>query len=119
MPRWPECHIPAWAAGDTAMRQGALLDFMDETVRRYRDNGAVAFWQVENEPFLSQFGECPPLDVNFLESEISLVKALDPTRPVIVTDSGELSLWFPGGLHAGTCSARRFIAIFTRTAWAT
>jgi hypothetical protein len=93
VPRWPECHIPGWA-GDTETRQRALLRFIDETVRRYQDNPAVVSWQVENEPFLSQFGVCPPLDVNFLESEIALVKAIDKTRPVIVTDSGELSLWF-------------------------
>jgi hypothetical protein len=51
-------------------------------------------WQVENEPFLTFFGECPTFDPAFLDKEIALVKSLD-SRPVIVTDSGELSLWVP------------------------
>ena len=93
LPRWPECHIPAWAKEDEKKRKAALLRMIDTTVRHYQENPAVIAWQVENEPFLTFFGECPPLDVDFLESEIALVKALDPARPVIVTDSGELSLW--------------------------
>ena len=50
-------------------------------------------WQVENEPFLVFFGICPPFDKNFLDQEIAFVKSLDATRPVLLTDSGELSLW--------------------------
>jgi hypothetical protein len=40
------------------------------------------------------FGVCPTPDPELLGSEVDLVKNLDPTRQVIVTDSGELSLWF-------------------------
>ncbi|MEP7162464.1 MAG: hypothetical protein ABI747_01735 [Candidatus Moraniibacteriota bacterium] len=95
VPRWPECHIPAWANTKEALaRQKALRHFMTQTVKRYQGNPAVKTWQVENEPFLTFFGECPPLDVNFLEQEVALVKSLDPTRPVMLTDSGELSLWY-------------------------
>lgn len=38
------------------------------------------------------FGECPTLDVGLLDEEIALVKKLD-SRPIIITDSGELSIW--------------------------
>lgn len=95
VPRWPECHIPGWAKsrGD-ADRQAALKAFMRETVERYRDRSIITTWQVENEPFLVFFGECPPLDVAFLEEEVALVKSLDPARPVLLTDSGELSVWY-------------------------
>lgn len=87
LPRWPECHIPSWAAGD----QEALLEYIETTVNRYKNNPAISAWQVENEPFLA-FGECPSLDVELLDAEIALVKKLD-SRPIIITDSGELSLW--------------------------
>lgn len=93
VPRWPECHIPAWANGDEAKRKTALLHFMGKTVERYKDIAAVSMWQVENEPFLIFFGECPPLDKAFLDQEIAFVKGLDTTRKVLLTDSGELSLW--------------------------
>ena len=49
-------------------------------------------WQVENEPLLNSFGVCPPADAGFLAKEVALVKSLD-SRPVMVTGSGELSLW--------------------------
>jgi hypothetical protein len=93
VPRWPECHIPAWAKEDSVLREQRLLAHLERTVERYKYRSEIVMWQVENEPFLSQFGECPKLDPKFLEQEIALVKTLDPTRPVLVTDSGELSLW--------------------------
>lgn len=92
VPRWPECHIPVWAKEDVALREAALLEHIERTVLRYKDRESIVMWQVENEPFLTQFGECPPLDKEYLEREIALVKSLD-SRPVLVTDSGELSLW--------------------------
>ena len=93
VPRWPECHIPAWAADDTAIRQAGMLQFIRKTVGRYKDDPTIVKWQVENEPFLS-FGICPAFEVAFLEQEIALVKSLDPSRPVLLTDSGELSVWY-------------------------
>lgn len=93
VPRWPECHIPDWAKADQSLREEALLKHIERTVLRYQDRESIVMWQVENEPFLTQFGECPPLDKKYLEKEIALVKSLDSTRPVLVTDSGELSLW--------------------------
>ena len=92
VPRWPECHIPAWVGEDAGKRQVVLLHFMGKAVERYKSNPAVVTWQVENEPFLA-FGICPPFDVSFLEQEVAFVKSLDPSRPIMLTDSGELSLW--------------------------
>ncbi|MFZ2300091.1 MAG: hypothetical protein WAW00_03085 [Candidatus Moraniibacteriota bacterium] len=93
VPRWPECHIPAWAHGDEEKRRSALLNFMGKTVERYQDDPTVSMWQVENEPFLVFFGVCPPFDRSFLDQEIAFVRSLDATRKVLLTDSGELSLW--------------------------
>lgn len=92
VPRWPECHIPGWAVGDDTTRREGVLRIILKTVERYKDNPAIVKWQVENEPFLP-FGICPAFDASFLEEEVALVKQIDPSRPILLTDSGELSLW--------------------------
>ncbi len=92
VPRWPECHIPQWVGDDAVSRREGILPFIETTVMRYREHSALAKWQVENEPFL-RFGICPEFDVTLLDEEIALVKRLDASRPVVLTDSGELSLW--------------------------
>lgn len=112
LPRWPECHDPPWLndaekrgtisriAGPQSRNNAesedeikeALLTYIRTVVERYRKHPAVAAWQVENEPFLSVFGICPPPDKDLLDEEIRLVKSLDE-KPVILTDSGELSDW--------------------------
>ena len=95
--RWPECHTPTWlSALSKNQQQEELLKYIKEIVLRYKDNNAIINWQVENEP-LFKFGQCPLWyydDGNFLEKEIQLVKSLDPSRPVIISDSGEQSGWF-------------------------
>lgn len=93
LPRWPECHDPLWLRGlpETDIKD-AQLAYMRRVVERYRAHPAIARWQVENEPFLSTFGICPPPDPKLLQEEVALVRSLD-TRPIMVTDSGELSSW--------------------------
>ncbi|TAK95131.1 hypothetical protein EPO05_05045 [Patescibacteria group bacterium] len=99
VPRWPECFIPKWAENDDQLRKAQLIKEIKKVVERYKDHPAVKYWQVENEPFL-KFGICPPLDTTLLDSEISMVRYTDPSRPVIVTDSGELSLWVQAAKRA-------------------
>jgi len=96
LPRWPECHIPDWAEGLTWEEQkNELREYLEAVVDRYKDNSAVIWWQVENEPYLTVFAweHCGNLDEDFLTEEIALVKSLDPIRPVLVTDSGNLGVW--------------------------
>ncbi|MBI4142591.1 beta-galactosidase [Candidatus Uhrbacteria bacterium] len=94
LPRWPECHVSDWARMLPNVRQQEeLLEYVRTVVERYRGHPALARWQVENEPLLSVFGECPPPDRAFLEREIALVRSLDPAHPILLTDSGELSMW--------------------------
>lgn len=98
LPRWPECHDPGWIKNlsETELKT-AQLSFMETVVERYLNNGSIIAWQVENEPFLASFGICPKLNTDFLDDEINLVKKLDLARPVIITDSGELTFWFDSG----------------------
>ncbi len=92
--RWPECHLPDWAETLSKEEQQAeLLKYVKEVVLRYKGQKSVIAWQVENEP-LFNFGVCPWYDKDFLVKEISLVKSLDPARPIIISDSGEQSFWF-------------------------
>lgn len=100
VPRWPECHIPGWVDDDAGVRERKLLSFMKQVVERYRDSGVVKVWQVENEPFLVFFGQCPPFRREMLDQEIAWVKTLDSSRPILTTDSGELSLWYQAA-HRG------------------
>ena len=93
-PRWPECHIPDWAKNlNKEEQQEKILKLIEKNILRYRESPVIEYWQVENEPFFP-FGECPWRDKKFLAREIELVKQLDhQKRPVIISDSGEGSLW--------------------------
>lgn len=96
LPRWPECHIPEWVKlKSESERNDALLEYVEAVVNRYKGSPAVVVWQVENEPFLEVFAfeHCGPLDTDLLDKEIALVKSLDNTRPILVTDSGNLGTW--------------------------
>ncbi len=92
--RWPECHIPDWAEElSKEQQQTRILKLIKEIIQRYKESSVITAWQVENEP-LFPFGKCPWYDKEFLKEEIQLVKSLDSQkRPVIVSDSGEFSLW--------------------------
>ena len=96
LPRWPECHVPEWAKEKTWDEQKEYLrEYLTVIVERYMDNPYIKYWQIENEPFLTIYAkeECGDLDKDFLDEEIALVKKLDPTRKVLVTDSGNLGTW--------------------------
>jgi hypothetical protein len=93
LPRWPECHFPDWTEGRLkAQIENSTLIYLNKVIERYKDNKNIVAWQIENEPFLSHFGDCPKFDAKFLDQEIALTRSLD-SRPIVVTDSGELSYW--------------------------
>ncbi len=97
LPRWPECHIPEWANElSREEKSEALLQYITQVVERYKDSPAITYWQVENEPFLELFAfeHCGPLDEELFYSEIELVESLDDSRPILITDSGNLGTWY-------------------------
>jgi len=97
-PRWPECHNPDWANSLTQDQlQAETLEFVIAAVNHFKNNPAISMWQVENEPLITFFGKCPQPDRDFLKKELALVKSLDISRPIMLTDSGELSWWIKIG----------------------
>jgi hypothetical protein len=113
VPRWPECFIPEWAKNDDAKRKGKLLEVERLIVQRYKDRKVIQNWQVENEPFLS-FGICPQADPALLDSEIANVKSVDATHPVVITDSGELSLWYKAASRADVFGTTMYREVYSQ-----
>ncbi len=93
VPRWPECHFPAWVSDlSESERQQQLLELLKTEVNHFKGQPTIVAWQVENEPLLTLFSACPKSSLNFLQLEAQAVRELD-TRPIIISDSGELSGW--------------------------
>lgn len=100
VPRWPECHLPDWIKTLSAEeREKELKLYLAEIIKRYKNDKVIKIWQVENEPFL-WFGQCPKRGKSFVSDEISFVKSLDSSRPILITESGELG-WWPKAARRG------------------
>jgi len=113
VPRWPECAIPDWANVNDQKRKESLLRFIDVTIERYKNNPEIKYWQIENEPFLP-FGICPDFDVKLLNEELELVRSKNTKKPVIVTDSGELSLWIRAASRADIFGTTMYRTIYKK-----
>jgi len=99
LPRWPECHEPEWIKErpEEKIKEGVMV-MLPVVVERYREHPALRMWQLENEPLLD-FGGCPPEDREFLAQEEALVRSIDGSHPILVTDSGELNWWLAVARH--------------------
>lgn len=96
LPRWPECHVPSWAQNLSWEEQKEeIREYITEVITRYKDHPNITHWQVENEPYLEVFAHehCGDLDEEFLKEEIELVRSLDSSRRILLTDSGNLGTW--------------------------
>lgn len=90
-PRWPECHMPAWAVNQPKSEwQPQLEQFMRAVINRYKDSPSLESYQLENEYFLKAFGICPDFSRERLVSEYNLVKKTDPHHPVIISRSNNV-----------------------------
>jgi hypothetical protein len=89
-PRWPECHEPSWLDiknTPTSQWYPELNNYIAAVVDRYRDNPAIGSYQLENEYFMSVFGECKDFSRQRLVNEFNLVKQHDPKHFVIISRS--------------------------------
>jgi len=93
VPRYPECHAPEWSKTlPDAEQDKKILEFVDKTIKKFDGYQNVVGWQIENEPFLGNFGICPPLNEDLLRQEIELARSLTE-KTILTTESGELSFW--------------------------
>lgn len=119
VPRWPECYVPKWVGEDPgnldqARLKEKLLAFENVIINRYKNgHPEITRWQVENEPFLN-FGICSKVNVDLLDAEISNVRSLDQTRPIVVTDSGELSLWVNAAKRADIFGTTMYREVYSK-----
>ncbi len=96
-PRWPECHMPDWAAREPVGQwQPQLMKYMQTVVNRYKNSPSLDKYQLENEYFLKGFGICTDFSRQRLVDEYNLVKKLDPHHKIIVGRSNN-ALGFPVG----------------------
>ncbi len=87
-PRWPECHMPKWAMDQTKEQwQNELKKYMKTVIERYKSSPALESYQLENEYFMTVFGECPDHSRDRLIDEYHFVKQIDPEHPVIISRS--------------------------------
>ncbi|HYD91650.1 MAG TPA: hypothetical protein VEA37_09215, partial [Flavobacterium sp.] len=94
-PRWPECHQPNWyGALSPEDKKTAQLTMIKTAVEHFKSHKSIAMWQVENEPLFDFGPQCPRTVTSFLREQVALVKSLD-SRPVLISDSGELGRWLP------------------------
>ena len=95
-PRWPEFYVPEWLGAGLASRRfrpvsddprvrAGVRRLIDVVVPRYRGRRTLEAWQVENEPLDPAGPHGWRIGTTFLIEEITQVRALDPTRPIVVT----------------------------------
>ncbi len=110
-PRWPECHMPQWAMNEPKeVWYPQLKEFMGKVIDRYKNSPALDSYQLENEFFLSAFGECTDFDRDRLVDEYNFVKSKDQTHEVIISRSNNAV-----GLPLGKPRPDRFgISVYKR-----
>lgn len=115
-PRWPECHTPKWVSekGLKAENQ-KLIELVKAEAQHFKDAPALEYWQLENEPLLDVFGKCPPADPALLGEERRALKEVDVNHPVLITDSGELSLWLRTALKADILGISMYRITWSKT----
>lgn len=85
-PRWPECHIPDWESKVAPeQRQSDLQNFTKAVINHYKNRKALVSYQLENEYFLTAFGQCPAPKRQWLINEFNSAKAADPNHPIIMS----------------------------------
>jgi hypothetical protein len=90
-PRWPECHTPEWAKSlERDERNEELFAYMSAVVQRYSKHPALESYQLENEYYNRNFGECDDYSRERLQTEYDMVRSLDPRHPLHISLSDQL-----------------------------
>lgn len=80
---------PDWDYADPALRQ-RLLPEVEDWVVRYRDDPAVLMWGLGNEVTIEMDEPERHAFAEFFVQAFELVRALDPTRPVILREAEDV-----------------------------
>ena len=90
--RYPECFYPAWLnTSDSKETSERALQMIEKSANHFRYHKAVAKWQLENEFLLKSFGKCSAdnLTNSQLQKELNVLKSVDSTRPIVMTQSDQ------------------------------
>lgn len=123
VPGWPECHEPGWFHDLNATdKETRLLNFVKTGVERYKSSPAIKNWQIENEAFLTLYAvqHCDNfVDEKILQKEIALVRELDKNsghnRKIVITDSGEIGLWYKAYRNADIFGTSLYLYVWNHT----
>ena len=114
-PGWPECHNPDWSKDlSQDEREQHVLSYVASVVNRYKHHATLKYWQVENEAFLTKFAPeyCGGFSERFLDTEIALVRSLDPEHPILLTDSGEVGRWYRAWKRADVFATSMYLYVW-------
>ncbi|MBI5456366.1 beta-galactosidase [Candidatus Kaiserbacteria bacterium] len=115
-PGWPECHTPHWVGYmEWEEQKMEIRQYVTAVVERYKEYPNLSLWQVENEPFLNFARHiCGEPDEEFFAEEIALVRELDPTHEILVTDGGEFGLWYKAREYADVFGSTMYVYVYTK-----
>lgn len=115
-PGWPECHIPSWAGPLSWNEQKEeIRQYIGAVVNRYKDYPNLQYWQVENEPFLDFARHiCGDPDEEFIQEEILLVRTLDPSHEILLTDGGEFGTWYKARKYGDIFGSTLYLYVWTQ-----
>jgi hypothetical protein len=112
-PRWPECHEPDFIHVDSAHPQQwepQLNAYITAVINHYKNNPALDSYQLENEFFMTVFGDCKDFSRSRLVNEFNMVKKEDPDHPVLISRSNN---WV--GIPIGAPTPDKFsISVYKR-----
>lgn len=91
--RVPECYYPTWLDKNDSNEVGLQVNkLIKATAERYKNEPVIEAWQLENEFLLRSFGDCPQQNLTreALDTELSTLKSVDTSRPIILTQSDQI-----------------------------
>ena len=92
-PRWPETHLPDWTKQLPPQQvTAAYLKYQQAAINAVKGYPAIKSWQLENEFWLRSFGESFDFSRQRLKNEFNQIRALDPTRPIIMSLANTFSV---------------------------